>query len=198
MSAATAAAAAEGDIDTSHLQWWNGQREHEELVRCSAETICSRINWNHFCVFTNSFTKVVEKAQELLGDIGVDRAGYVGITELPLQRMHHTGEDGMGSHIHKWTTMSLLAFGPRSTIMAMEELLIQELRACYRGDLQLTNAAKGGGRATLTPKHGGLFLYICHDHKFMNSGNSNIARWPCDALPCACKDCVRHAVSFAV
>ncbi len=149
-------------------------------------------------MFTNSFTKVVEKAHGLLGDIGVDRAGYVGITELPLQRMHHTGEDGMGSHIHKWTTMSLLAFGPRSTIMAMEELLIQELRACYRGDLQLTNAAKGGGRATLTPKHGGLFLYICHDHKFMNSGNSNIARWPCDALLCACKDCARHAVPFAV
>ena len=146
----------------------------------------------------SGYYMVVEKAHELLGDIGVDRAGYVGITELPLQRMHHTGEDGMGSHIRKWTTMSLLAFGPRSTIMAMEELLIQELRACYRGDLQLMNAAKGGGRATLTPKHGGLFLYICHDHKFMNSGNSNIARWPCDALPCACKDCARHAVSFAV
>ncbi len=169
------------------LEWTNGERECIMLEQASQATSCSRIGWLHFEIFHNTEEKVKTAFDTLMADVGWrwhHSKGYIGVTELPLHRLHRLGD---GSRRHTWQYMSLICFAPREISKQLEINMISYARKTYPG--LLTNYAHGGQRIVLNPTYGGLFLYFCHNFRFSHSGNSCRPNSPVD-LPCDCQNCV--------
>ncbi len=88
---------------------------------------CSRINWDYFGLNAVSVLLVLNIIERLLNDIGKDRYYYIGLTQDPLFRMHKISRKNGSISAHyplKWSTMSVIAFGPTAAIANLEKCVI--------------------------------------------------------------------------
>ena len=173
--------------------WSNLRSENDAVARIMDKSSCNRVNWFFFEILYQSVFSALDGVNKFFKEAGDERACYVGLAHDCLLRLHCYGEE---SHIHKWSRINVIAYGPSAEMRMVERAVIYHFKTINNDEWPVLTNYLPGGEGISPSSTDYIFLYIASgelDMDMLWNGRSQMGRMDEQRFrDCDCNLCKQH------